>query len=92
LATAAGGGLARDFAVFFAALPVFVIANDFSAINVAIPQIEHDFKTIGHMIMLLHARRIIFRERYTHDEQAALLWEGQEYGDGRQWLLLPQQL
>lgn len=37
-------------------------------------------------------KRIIFRERYTHDEQAALLWEGQEYGDGRQWLLLPQQL
>ena len=26
-------------------IAVFVIANDFSAINVAIPQIEHDFKT-----------------------------------------------
>src|SRR4051795_5282607 len=26
-------------------IAVFVVANDFSAINVAIPQIEHDFKT-----------------------------------------------
>src|SRR6266508_1737618 len=26
-------------------IAVFVIANDFSAINVAIPQIEHDFHT-----------------------------------------------
>ena len=32
-------------ALFAMAIAVFVIANDFSAINVAIPQIEEDFKT-----------------------------------------------
>ena len=41
------------------------------------------------LLMNTGCKRIIFRERYAHDEAARLLWAGQEYRDGRQWLHLP---
>lgn len=41
------------------------------------------------LLMNTGCKRIIFRERYAHDEQAMLLWAGREYRDGRQWIHLP---